>query len=1095
MNDPLLPVISVAGYDRSRGQVVRLVDKTATTITIDPPLHYDLPATLKPRLYVDRAAAVFSSGMENLVLDMANSPSGYGASLGVSYGSWFKNVSVLHTKNYPLGIGMAVNCEVRESYISETQTGGTNHAGLLFSMATSCLIEDNIFLKVFPLLEMNGNASGNVFAYNLFGAETPGEWVDTNHSPHASHNLFEGNIMDSIISDGYFGGESDETIFRNWAKYYIPINLKRFSRNFNIVGNIVGLPGQLQTYQNFSNGKWVDGVGGSAYNLGLPNIGNPSSNGGYAQLSQGIPWPDNMTGVLTTRSSDTTGTVTFNGTGRFSPDHWPISMHWESGGEPYLCVGMNAGAVTPTTVGLVPGQNFSCYSATTALAAKFPSQGTAVRVYPGAGGFQEIDLDVPATTLRWGNYDYATNAIHFDPDEVPNDVPVPTTQTIPDSLFRTFKPAFFGNLAWPPFDPKSPLPGVTEQNHKTYYDLIPAGYRYNHGTRPQGASGGDSGTVVNGMCGVSVNTCSAGTFSDVTDTSTNYLWSCGGVNGGAIASCSLSSLDLLAPSILSVTASNLTTTGATISWSTDEAAGSYIEYGLTTSYGSRTATATSTQHLYTLSNLTPNTLYYYRVLAEDAAGNQSNTISGQFSTAAVVSSTDNDGDNVPNNIDKCPNTPAGRVVNTQGCPLPKADKYILTPLTSVDLNIVPLFEISTTSGKVSYPSFNAKLISSGDDRLDIDANLTIANKSISLNSTNLPELNRPATLTFYNLTFTNPRVLKDGLICTTCGTPVYSNGTLTFTVQGFSTYTVEETVDTTPSTHTLTIIPQGTGSGTVAASGIDCGSDCTETMSGGTSVTLTATPSSNSTFTSFSGVACTPVANKSPCTFTPSDDSTVIATFTLIPPPNQIPPPPPSGGGGGSSSGRTLVNIPPPDVLIPKAPNTGGAIPVPLAPLTKALLLNSRDLQVVTLQAILVQEKLLLTYTKGTLDLTTMNALKAFQVKYGIAGVGIPGYGVLGPKTRAKINSLIPKPTVTTSTFTRTLSLGSKGEDVQRLQQYLNAKGFKVATTGTGSPGKESTYFGPATKAALVRYQVANNITPTSGVFGPITRGRVNSLK
>jgi len=43
---------------------------------------------------------------------------------------------------------------------------------------------------------------------------------------------------------------------------------------------------------------------------------------------------------------------------------------------------------------------------------------------------------------------------------------------------------------------------------------------------------------VNGICGNTTNTCARGTFSDVADTTTAYLWKCAGSNGGTTASCS-----------------------------------------------------------------------------------------------------------------------------------------------------------------------------------------------------------------------------------------------------------------------------------------------------------------------------------------------------------------------------------------------------------------------------------------------------------------------------------------------------------------------------------------------------------------------------
>jgi hypothetical protein len=72
--------------------------------------------------------------------------------------------------------------------------------------------------------------------------------------------------------------------------------------------------------------------------------------------------------------------------------------------------------------------------------------------------------------------------------------------------------------------------------------------------------------------------------------------------------------------------------------------------------------------------------------------------------------------------------------------------------------------------------------------------------------------------------------------------------------------------------------------------------------------------------------------------------------------------------------------------------------------------------------------------------------------------------------------------------FTRDLTIRSQGEDVRALQEFLNAHGAPLASTGTGSPGSETTYFGPLTKAALAKYQATHAISPPAGYFGPITR-------
>lgn len=85
--------------------------------------------------------------------------------------------------------------------------------------------------------------------------------------------------------------------------------------------------------------------------------------------------------------------------------------------------------------------------------------------------------------------------------------------------------------------------------------------------------------------------------------------------------------------------------------------------------------------------------------------------------------------------------------------------------------------------------------------------------------------------------------------------------------------------------------------------------------------------------------------------------------------------------------------------------------------------------------------------------------------------------------------------------FKRSLSYGSRGEDVRQLQIYLNANGAHVDANGAGSNGKETMVFGPATRAALITFQKAHlqailgpnaKLYQANGMFGPKTRSFVN---
>ncbi len=93
------------------------------------------------------------------------------------------------------------------------------------------------------------------------------------------------------------------------------------------------------------------------------------------------------------------------------------------------------------------------------------------------------------------------------------------------------------------------------------------------------------------------------------------------------------------PTISAVSTSTATST-ATITWTTSHTASSQVNYGLTSGYGSSTATSTLvTSHLITLTNLTASTTYHYQILSTDAQGNPATTTDATFVTMALSSRT------------------------------------------------------------------------------------------------------------------------------------------------------------------------------------------------------------------------------------------------------------------------------------------------------------------------------------------------------------------------------------------------------------------------------------------------------------------------
>lgn len=86
-------------------------------------------------------------------------------------------------------------------------------------------------------------------------------------------------------------------------------------------------------------------------------------------------------------------------------------------------------------------------------------------------------------------------------------------------------------------------------------------------------------------------------------------------------------------------------------------------------------------------------------------------------------------------------------------------------------------------------------------------------------------------------------------------------------------------------------------------------------------------------------------------------------------------------------------------------------------------------------------------------------------------GIIISIFVALGFSLKASAQSAIPL-----CEITRNLAIGMSGADVNCLQRYLNFAGFTLASSGAGSPGNETFFFGSRTKDAVRRFQEAHAV-------------------
>lgn len=159
------------------------------------------------------------------------------------------------------------------------------------------------------------------------------------------------------------------------------------------------------------------------------------------------------------------------------------------------------------------------------------------------------------------------------------------------------------------------------------------------------------------------------------------------------------------------------------------------------------------------------------------------------------------------------------------------------------------------------------------------------------------------------------------------------------------------------------------------------------------------------------------------------------------------------------------------------------------AALTSDLTLGSKGTEVSDLQSSLKGIGVFNDAISGYFGTLTQAAVKAFQGKASLAQTGITD-----SDTRSALNSYQAFSAASAATnvqgafstqFSRTLAVGSRGEDVTLLQTFLLQNRYMTATP--------SGYFGSQTMAGVKAFQSANGLESV-GFVGPKTRTKLNTI-
>lgn len=152
-------------------------------------------------------------------------------------------------------------------------------------------------------------------------------------------------------------------------------------------------------------------------------------------------------------------------------------------------------------------------------------------------------------------------------------------------------------------------------------------------------------------------------------------------------------------------------------------------------------------------------------------------------------SRDSDNDGVEDSVDRCPATPLYDKVNIYGCTLPKYTIFknnLTTDFTKVDLKEATNITIGIPGkGMVEFRKNTINLVDK-----DLNKYLEIGEKNISVNTQKVPELNKSAVITFYNVTIEEPIILRNGVYCPDCKVISYMKDSFSFSVPHFTTYSL-----------------------------------------------------------------------------------------------------------------------------------------------------------------------------------------------------------------------------------------------------------------------------------------------------------------
>jgi hypothetical protein len=208
---------------RTEGQIVEIESINGNAVTISPGLYTNYSLT---PLAVPFTAEAKYAGVENLQV-YANNTGGFSNFVmnECAY-CWLSGVEGNYTNGDQVDAYYSYFGEIVNSYFSNAylHTPGSFDSDLdLIDKTSGMLVQNNILERLHTSIMLEWGAAGNVISYNYMmgnfdggGAAVVLSDVNT-HGSHPFMNLIEGNVMTNLHTDSIWGSSSDNTLFRNWV--------------------------------------------------------------------------------------------------------------------------------------------------------------------------------------------------------------------------------------------------------------------------------------------------------------------------------------------------------------------------------------------------------------------------------------------------------------------------------------------------------------------------------------------------------------------------------------------------------------------------------------------------------------------------------------------------------------------------------------------------------------------------------------------------------------------------------------------------------------------------------------------------------------